>query len=404
MEWAVAQHADVVSMSLGGDTGDGTDPLEQAVDDLSASSPTLFVIAAGNNGDRPGTVTSPGAAYAALTVGAVDSTDTMAFFSSRGPRLDGTVKPEVVAPGVDIVAARAAGTSLGTPVDDFYTTLSGTSMATPHVAAVAAILKQEHPGWDGERLKAAIVGSTVPVAGAIGVRRGHRPGRRAARPGPRPSSPTAAQPRLLRLAALRPLADEHAADLHERRQHRRDLALALTSQDGSGDGPPGRHACPPTTSPCRPAGPRRSTSWSTRRSPRRGAYSGVVTATPQGGGQTVRTAVGYGLEAERVRPDRRGHPAHGHPVGLARRRAARLRRLLLPAAHRRRRSRRAADHLPRPAGPLQRERGVVRHRDGRLADRRARHEPVVHGHPRHHRAARREPDPARSTTRPTSRS
>ena len=56
MEWAVAQHADVVSMSLGGDTDDGTDPLAQAVNELSASSDTLFVIAAGNNGAGPSTV------------------------------------------------------------------------------------------------------------------------------------------------------------------------------------------------------------------------------------------------------------------------------------------------------------------------------------------------------------
>ena len=70
----------------------------------------------------------------------------MAYFSSRGPRLgDGALKPDVVAPGVGITAARAAGTSLGTPVDELYTSLDGTSMATPHVAGLAAILKDEHP-------------------------------------------------------------------------------------------------------------------------------------------------------------------------------------------------------------------------------------------------------------------
>ena len=70
----------------------------------------------------------------------------MAPFSSRGPRFrNGALKPEVVAPGVDVTAARAAGTELGPIVDEYYTTISGTSMATPHVAGLAAILKQEHP-------------------------------------------------------------------------------------------------------------------------------------------------------------------------------------------------------------------------------------------------------------------
>ena len=120
MVWAVDQGADVVSMSLGGDTDDGTHPLSRAVNELSASSDTLFVIAAGNNGDNgPSTVTSPGAADAALTVGAVDVNDVMAAFSSRGPRFrNGAIKPEVVAPGVDVTAARAAGTELGPVVDE----------------------------------------------------------------------------------------------------------------------------------------------------------------------------------------------------------------------------------------------------------------------------------------------
>ena len=62
MQWAVARGADVVSMSLGGDPGDGTDPLSRAINELSASSDTLFVVAAGNSGNEPMTVTAPGAA------------------------------------------------------------------------------------------------------------------------------------------------------------------------------------------------------------------------------------------------------------------------------------------------------------------------------------------------------
>ncbi|SEF17426.1 S8 family serine peptidase [Jiangella alba] len=165
MEWAVAQGADVVSMSLGTDgASDGTDPMSQAVDRLSAESDTLFVIAAGNAGPGESTVGSPGAATSALTVGAVDKQDQAASFSSRGPRLgDGAVKPEVVAPGVGIVAARAAGTALGNLLDEHYTSLNGTSMATPHVAGAAAILAQQHPDWTDEQLKQRLVTSSTPL-------------------------------------------------------------------------------------------------------------------------------------------------------------------------------------------------------------------------------------------------
>ena len=134
---------------------------------LSASTGVLFVIAAGNEGrtgDR--TVGSPGSAEAALTVGAVDRQDRLADFSSRGPRIgDYGVKPDVTAPGVDIVAARAKGTGIGTPVDANYTALSGTSMATPHVAGAAALLKQQHPDWTGQRLKDALIGTAKHVDG-----------------------------------------------------------------------------------------------------------------------------------------------------------------------------------------------------------------------------------------------
>ncbi|MGW1842077.1 S8 family serine peptidase [Streptomyces sp. NPDC001966] len=161
MEWAVDQGADVISMSLGsaGDAED--DPNTEAVNRLSASSDSLFVIAAGNDGPGESTLGSPGAADAALTVGAVDKSDRMADFSSRGPRTyDHGIKPDVTAPGVGIVAARAAGTAMGTVVDADYTSANGTSMATPHVAGAAAILAQRHPDWPGERLKASLTSHT----------------------------------------------------------------------------------------------------------------------------------------------------------------------------------------------------------------------------------------------------
>ncbi|MDG4781962.1 S8 family peptidase [Micromonospora sp. WMMD961] len=163
MEWA-ATRADVINMSLGGsEADDGTDPLSLAVDGLSKSTGTLFVIAAGNSGAA---ISSPGSAASALTVGAVDRNDKLADFSSRGPLVSSHVaKPELVAPGVDIVAARAAGTNLQDPIDKHYEAISGTSMASPHVAGAAALLAQRHPDWTGEQLKAALVGAADPLTG-----------------------------------------------------------------------------------------------------------------------------------------------------------------------------------------------------------------------------------------------
>ncbi|GAB7036522.1 MULTISPECIES: S8 family peptidase [Catenuloplanes] len=167
MEWAAGSGAAVVNMSLGGDPTDGLDPMSLAVNEISADTGTLFVIAAGNAGDNgDSTVGTPGSAAAALTVGAVGRDDRVASFSSRGPRAgDLGLKPEITAPGVAIVAARAAGTAMDSPVDAHYTAASGTSMATPHVAGAAAILKQQHTGWSAEQLKAALVSTAKPTAG-----------------------------------------------------------------------------------------------------------------------------------------------------------------------------------------------------------------------------------------------
>jgi subtilisin family serine protease len=164
MQWAVDQGAKVVNLSLGGPDGPEVDPLEEAVNTLSATSGTLFVIAAGNSGSDE-SIGSPGSADAALTVGAVDREDNLAFFSSRGPRTgDGAIKPDITAPGVGIVAAKAAEGKIGTPAADGYVALDGTSMATPHVAGSAALLAQEHPDWSGQQIKATLTASAKPNA------------------------------------------------------------------------------------------------------------------------------------------------------------------------------------------------------------------------------------------------
>jgi len=87
-----------------------------------------------------------------------DPVDTIADFSSRGPRgFDSKLKPEITAPGVAIFAANMGSGDQGV-------SYSGTSMAAPHVAGVAALIKQARPGWTNEQIKAAIMNTAVDLA------------------------------------------------------------------------------------------------------------------------------------------------------------------------------------------------------------------------------------------------
>ena len=156
IQWAVDNHAKILSMSFGGVGGDGTDPLSTTVN-WATNQGAVCVVAAGNSGALGMyTIDTPGVAEPAITVGASDKTDVIASFSSRGPTSDCRIKPDVVAPGVNIVAARASGTSMGTPVSQYYTMASGTSMATPHVAGAAALVLDAHPSWSSVRVKMAL--------------------------------------------------------------------------------------------------------------------------------------------------------------------------------------------------------------------------------------------------------
>ncbi|MFF1698884.1 S8 family serine peptidase [Streptomyces sp. NPDC058257] len=165
MEWAAKDvGAKVVSMSLGSqEASDGTDPMAAAVNTLSKDTGALFVIAAGNTG-APSSIGSPGAADSALTIGAVDSADKAAYFTSQGPRHgDNALKPDLSAPGVDILAARSQLIS----GEGYYTEMSGTSMATPHVAGVAALLAEKHPDWSGARLKDALMSTSTQLDASV---------------------------------------------------------------------------------------------------------------------------------------------------------------------------------------------------------------------------------------------
>ena len=169
IEWAVAQRAKVVNLSLGGPGGDETDPLEEAIARYGRD--TLFVVAAGNHGGYA-SVDSPGTAPAALTVGAVDRDDSLADFSGQGPAPGGAIKPDLTAPGVGIVAARASASDPQEPVGDRYARMSGTSMATPHVAGTAALLVQQHNTWSAAELKSALTSAAEPNPGLTAYEQG----------------------------------------------------------------------------------------------------------------------------------------------------------------------------------------------------------------------------------------
>ena len=99
--------ADIISMSLASDVnGDGTDPMSIAIE-WATEHGVVVVVAAGNAGPDTFTVGRSAVARKAITVGATSKADEMAAFSSRGPTAGSRLKPDVTAPGVDIIAARA---------------------------------------------------------------------------------------------------------------------------------------------------------------------------------------------------------------------------------------------------------------------------------------------------------
>jgi serine protease AprX len=163
LEWAVDQGVAVVNMSLGSDGAcDGTDALSEACDAAVAAG-VAVIVAAGNAGPNPRTVGSPGCARQVITIGASTDDDTIATFSSRGPTLDGRVKPDLVFPGAKIIAPRAAGTALGRIVETQYVELSGTSMATPHAAGTAALVLESEPRLTPLQLKDRLMTTAIDL-------------------------------------------------------------------------------------------------------------------------------------------------------------------------------------------------------------------------------------------------
>ena len=156
---------DVINNSWSCPVSEGcTDPLVllPVVEAVRAAG-ILTVHSAGNNGPSCASINTPAAIYeASFTVGNTDSFDQIAFSSSRGPvTIDGSgrIKPDVSAPGTSIRSSIPGGG---------YGTLSGTSMAGPHVAGLAALLLSAQPDLIGqvENTERLIANSAVPVSSA----------------------------------------------------------------------------------------------------------------------------------------------------------------------------------------------------------------------------------------------
>jgi subtilisin family serine protease len=303
MEWAAKQGADVVNMSLGvrGGYTDGTDPAARAVNELTDEYGTLFVISAGNEGGT-GTVTTPGTADRALTVGAVNRSNVLAGFSSRGPRArDFAIKPDLTAPGVDIVAARASGTDMGNPVNDRYTTMSGTSMAAPHVAGAAALLIQKYPDWTPEQITAALTSTSVPSRSASVYQQGSG---RVAVDRALGSSVFAATDSLS--LGHFPYPQDNTASVTQTVTYRNvsdqevTLSLAVTVTDEKGTAPAPGMLEVVQDKVTVPAGGTANVPVTVN--PKVGAYglySGWIHATDEASGTDLRTAVGFFKETER---------------------------------------------------------------------------------------------------------
>lgn len=167
IDYSIRNDLDVAVLSLGSDVEncDGRDVMSRAVDTASNQG-IIMVVAAGNIGPEQETITAPGCARNALTVGSVDKWDGIAPYSSRGLTSDERVKPDVVAPGTGIGSTSHTGGLVRK---------SGTSMAAPHVAGQASILISSNVSNDEveERITSSVIDlgmeETVQGEGRIDV-------------------------------------------------------------------------------------------------------------------------------------------------------------------------------------------------------------------------------------------
>ncbi|MDV2581970.1 S8 family peptidase [Alkalibacillus haloalkaliphilus] len=148
IEWSILNNMDVINMSLGGPTHSS---ILQAYSDYAYNQGILVVAAAGNSGNAWGSgdnVGYPAQYDSVMAVAAIDQNENRASFSSTGPAV------EISAPGVNI---------LSTYPNNNYSSLNGTSMASPHVAGVAALVWHYHPHYSNTQLRNVLNQSAKPL-------------------------------------------------------------------------------------------------------------------------------------------------------------------------------------------------------------------------------------------------
>jgi minor extracellular protease Epr len=143
LQWAVTNHLDVVSISIG---NSASSTYDYAVAAAVAAGVNVVAASGNNNG---GAIVTPAASPGAIAVAALNAGNTVASYSNAGPQM------WVAAPGTNIESTLPGGN---------YGTMSGTSMATPHVTGVVALLKQAHPTWTPAQIRAQLESSATDLS------------------------------------------------------------------------------------------------------------------------------------------------------------------------------------------------------------------------------------------------
>lgn len=161
VNWLTAQGADVINLSYGTGGEPNVNILESAIINVVKNNGIKFVTSNGNDGENG--VYSTDSPTAAISVGAADDSSPqldIAYFSSQGPNADNTMKPDLVAPGYDILSCSHQS-------DSGYVSKSGTSMSAPQIAGAAAILidvcKTEGVSYNPGAIKSALMSTAKPL-------------------------------------------------------------------------------------------------------------------------------------------------------------------------------------------------------------------------------------------------